>query len=210
MSTRSAAPLMFQLLQTRSAQLFDPVLIAGSVLMRSPQTEDYGAWAGLRRASRSHLNPWEDDWSEADISFAAYRRRLRLWERHRKQGAALPLFVHAADQDETLVGGVTLTNIRYGAARSAILGYWIGADFVRRGYASSAVEGVVAHAFDALGLHRLEAACQPENKPSARLLNKLGFVREGTARGYLRINGEWRDHDIYAVTAADRRPGAGG
>jgi ribosomal-protein-alanine N-acetyltransferase len=205
---------MFQLLQSRSAQLFDPVLVTDKATLRSPRPEDYEAWLTLRRASRAHLIQWEEDWVEADVSFSAYRRRLRLWERHRRQGAALSLFAFGAEADaaggDVLVGGVTLTSIRYGAARSGILGYWIGTPFLRRGYASAAVGELAAHAFGEIGLNRLEAACQRENGASAQLLGKLGFRREGTARSYLRINGAWRDHDIYALTAGDWANGACG
>ena len=100
-----------------------------------------------------------------------------------------------------LVGGVTLSNIKYNAACSAEIGYWIGAPFLRRGFAIAAVFAIVAHAFTKLGLNRVEAACQPGNEPSRELLEKAGFHEEGYARDYLFINGDWRDHCLYAITA---------
>ena len=180
------------------------MLVRDPVMLRSPEARDYDQWLALRTQSRPHLTKWEDDWAAKDVTPAAYRRRLRLWERQRRQAAALSLFIVRTD-DGALAGGVTLSNIRFGASRSAVLGYWVGAPYARRGYGRIAVDETVSHAFRGLGLHRVEAACQPENEPSARLLKKLGFQREGRARGYLRINGSWRDHDIYALTADDRR-----
>ncbi len=193
---------MFQLRPAGSAA-FDPVLVREPILLRPPQLSDFEDWAALRTGSRPHLTKWEDDWTAKDITSSAYRRRLRLWERQRRTAASLSLFAFQLDAD-ALIGGVTVSNIRFGASRSGVIGYWVGEGFLRRGYGRIIVDETVRHAFDVIGLNRVEAACQPENQASARLLASLGFEREGRARGYLRINGVWRDHDIYAVTAADR------
>jgi ribosomal-protein-alanine N-acetyltransferase len=96
--------------------------------------------------------------------------------------------------DGALLGGVTLGHIRRGAAQSAVVGYWIGAAHARRGYTLEAMRLTVAFAFQALGLHRLEASCMPENTASRALLARLGFVEEGLARRSLQIAGAWRDH----------------
>ncbi len=165
---------------------------------------DYGAWADLREESRRHLIAWEDDWAPEALGVSSYKRRLKLFEREIRQGRGVSLFVFLRES-RVLVGGVTLTNIRYGAARAGTLGYWIGAPFTRRGYGAAAVKALAVHAIDAIGLNRIEAACQPDNVASEALLLKCGFACEGCARDYLRINGEWRDHDLYALTAADLR-----
>lgn len=193
---------MFQLRPSGSAA-FDPVLVCDPLLLRPPDLRDFEGWAALRNSSRAHLTKWEDDWTAKDVTPSAFRRRLRLWERQRRMAASLSLFAYRLD-DDALVGGVTLSNIRFGASRSGVIGYWIGERFLRRGYGRIIVDETVRHAFAAIGLNRVEAACQPDNKSSSRLLAGLGFEREGRARGYLRINGVWRDHDIYAVTAGDR------
>lgn len=179
---------------------FDPVLVRDPVYLRAPAAADYEDWARLREESREHLIKWEQDWAPEDLSVSAYRRRLRLFERDAKRAGGLSLFVfHRSDR--TLVGGLTLTNIRYGAARAGTLGYWIGASFLRRGFGSAAVEALLSHAFETLDLNRVEAACQPENVASQRLLRSCGFTREGRASDYLKINGRWFDHDLYAMTA---------
>ena len=101
------------------------------------------------------------------------------------------------------MGGCTLTNVRRGVTQSAAVGYWIGAPYARQGYMYSALKLIRPFVFELLGLHRLEAACIPENEASRKLLLKVGFREEGRARRYLQINGEWRDHILFALLEDD-------
>jgi ribosomal-protein-alanine N-acetyltransferase len=182
-----------------------PVLECGPVRLRPPQADDYFVWARLREESRAHLIQWEQDWTPEEASHQGFRLRLKAYAREMRRGGALPLFIFAKGGRkgaETLVGGVTLSNIRYGAACAATLGYWIGACHLRNGYGRAAVRGILEHAFGALGLHRVEAACQPRNLASIGLLRSSGFEEEGFAKAYLRINGAWRDHLLFARRAA--------
>ncbi len=202
-SARQRILLMFQL-NTPSRAVFDPVLVRDPVYLRLPAAGDYAPWARLREESRTHLVLWEEDWSPEDLSYSAFRRRLKRIERDARRGGGLSLFVFERET-RILVGGTTLTNIRYGAARAGNLGYWVGASHARRGYGAAAVKAVLGHAFDTIGLNRVEAACQPENQASRGLLAKCGFRREGCAKDYLKINGRWRDHDLFAITAQEFR-----
>ena len=68
-----------------------------------------------------------------------------------------------------------------------------------------AIESLMPFVFDTIALHRLEAACLPSNVASEGLLRKLGFRQEGYARAYLRIDGSWRDHLLFALLASDYR-----
>ena len=183
-----------------------PVLVASSVYLRAGEKRDYEQWATLRGQSRQHLTQWEEDWKPEDISNAAYLRRMRFYEREARRSTGLALFVFLpgiGTAPERMVGGVTLTNIRYGASRSGVLGYWIGEPYLRQGYGMMAIKELLAHAINSMGLNRVEAACQPENTASLALMQKLGFRREGRAADYLKINGEWRDHILLAVTARE-------
>lgn len=179
-----------------------PILVSGPVRLRAPEVEDFPDWTALREASRRHLTAWEPDWRVDDMTAKAFRTRIRVWRREMRQGSALPLLI-VRRSDDALIGGVTLANIRLGASRSASIGYWIGKPFVRNGYARAAISAVLEHAFTTLGLNRLEAACQPENIASRTLLETVGFINEGIARDYLFINGDWRDHLLFAITAAE-------
>lgn len=183
---------------------FDPVLVRDPVVVRSAAMADHEEWALLREASRDHLTVWEEDWPAIDLGLASYKRRLRAFVRDMRRGGGLPLFVFRR-RDQVLVGGVTLTNIRYGSSRSGILGYWIGSHFIRRGYGTAAVQAMLDHGFNAIELNRIEAACQPENIASQKLLERCGFRLEGLARDYLKINGKWQNHNIFAITAGDFR-----
>ena len=105
--------------------------------------------------------------------------------------------------DGTLLGGINITNVRRGIAQQGMLGYWIGAEFARQGYMTEAMEAMLAFAFSELKLHRVEAACLLDNAASRALLKKCGFMEEGLARKYLRIDGRWQDHIMFAVLRED-------
>lgn len=176
----------------------------GRVVLRPPRLKDWGEWARLREASRGFLVPWEPTWPHDALSRAAYRRRLRQYAEEARQGTGYSFLVWRR-ADGALLGGVTLTNVRRGVAQSASLGYWIGAPYARQGYMSEALTAVLDFAFRRLGLHRVEAACLPSNAASRGLLAKIGFREEGYAREYLRINGMWQDHVLFAVLRHDPR-----
>ncbi len=170
------------------------------VRLRVPRWRDYAAWSRLRLQSREFLQPWEPIWPEDDLLRSAFRRRLAAYSREIDAGGAYPFFIfrHA---DNALVGGVTLSNVRRGVAQMATVGYWVGEPFAGQGLMSAALPAVLDFAFGDIGLHRVEASCVPENQPSRRLLLKSGFREEGMAPTYLKINGNWRDHLLFGMTA---------
>jgi ribosomal-protein-alanine N-acetyltransferase len=183
----------------RSVTLNEPVpAIAGDgVILRAPQMNDFADWASLREASRAFLTPWEPIWPADDLSRGAFRRRLKRYAEDQRADQAYAFLIFRSE-DTTLVGGLTLANMRRGVAQAGSIGYWIGAPFVNRGYMTAAMRALIPFSFGALRLHRLEAACIPANIGSIALLEKTGFRREGYAREYLCINGVWADHLLYA------------
>lgn len=184
-----------------------PVLIEGQrIHVRLPEMGDYEAWRRLRLDSRRFLEPWEPTWGPDDLSRASFRLRIRRYDQDFARGLAVPLFIFLNDDDK-LVGGLTLGYIRRGASQSTMMGYWMGEAYAGRGLMRDALDAVVPYAFNVLRLHRIEAACIPDNARSIRLLEKAGFEREGYLRDYLKINGVWRDHVLYA-RLADRRGAA--
>lgn len=181
-----------------------PVLLTGTrILLRPPARRDAEAWSVLRRQSQDFLQPWEPTWPSDGATHAAFHRRrthiLEDWAARSGYG-----FLIFRRDDGALLGGVTLSNLRRGVARTGSLGYWIGGPHARRGYMTEAVACVLDFAFGTLDLHRVEAACLPENESSRHLLLKSGFREEGLARGYLKINGRWQDHCTFAVLKEDR------
>lgn len=184
-----------------------PVIRGEGVVLRPPRPGDYAAWSGLRDMSRDYLQPWEPAWPDDDLTRAAYRRRLSIYAREMELGAAWPFFIFETTPtgrgDDRLAGAVTLSNIRRGVAETGTLGYWVGQPYAGRGHATAAVRAVAGHAFDRLKLHRLEASCLPTNAASRRVLEKAGFRREGEARAYLKINGQWADHLLFGLLPED-------
>lgn len=173
---------------------------AERIVLRPPSLSDFPAWAALRSTSRDHLAPWEPLWGRNDLTYASYKRRLKHYARESRDDLGYSFFVTDA-WNGVLVGGLTLSNVRRGAAQIATLGYWTGAAHVRRGLMTAAVNAVLPYAFEGLRLHRVEAAVMPGNSASIRVLELNGFGREGLARSYLRINGQWADHYLYARLA---------
>jgi ribosomal-protein-alanine N-acetyltransferase len=182
-----------------------PVVRGNGVLLRQPALKDYAEWSVLRAESRGFLEPWEPLWPADDLTRGAFRYRIRRNVRDARADVAYAFFAFC-ETSGRLVGGLTLSNVRRGVAQSASLGYWIGERFARQGYMTAAVNALVPFAFDQLKLHRVEAACIPTNRASIALLMRCGFSEEGLARRYLRINGMWQDHLLFAVLDSDPRP----
>jgi ribosomal-protein-alanine N-acetyltransferase len=183
----------------------EPVIESGAILLRPPRMGDYESWVHLRRESHEFLTPWEPTWPADDLTRSAYRSRVKRYLRDIREDAGYAFFLFNT-RTGRLTGGLTLSNIRRGAAQTASLGYWIGLPFARHGLMTAAVRAVLPFGFESLKLHRIEAACLPSNEPSLRLLRRTGFTEEGFARGYLKIDGVWRDHVLFAMLAGDIRP----
>jgi ribosomal-protein-alanine N-acetyltransferase len=179
-------------------------LTSPRLVVRPPERRDYTAWAALRGASRAHLEPYEPVWASDALTRQAYARRLARYASEWRLDEGYSFFVFRRD-DGVLLGGLGLSNVRRGVAEMANLGYWIGAGHTNQGYMTEAIGLVLTHAFDALGLHRIEAACLPGNGPSRRVLGKLGFREEGFAPEYLMIAGLWQDHVLHAILAPEWR-----
>jgi ribosomal-protein-alanine N-acetyltransferase len=182
-----------------------PALQGKLTILRYPMLGDYESWAKLRRESYAHLQPWEPTWADDELSKLAYRRRMSRYAQDIRDDKAYPYWIFTPSGEFT--GSCTLSNIRRGVSQMASLGYWTGSSYTGQGLMTDAITALLPHAFGALGLHRIEAACLPNNKASCRVLAKCGFAEEGFARRYLRINGEWRDHLLFALLHEDWRPG---
>ena len=177
-----------------------PAAITGAhVTLRSPVSADFEAWSQLRHASRDFLKPWEPTWAPDELSKEAFRRRLRRYAQAARDGTGHIFFIFDK-KTGALMGGCQISNIRQGVAQSsATLGYWMGERYAGKGLMTDAVTSLVRYCITKLGLHRIEAACLANNAASRRVLTKAGFVEEGVARKYLKINGQWRDHVLFAV-----------
>jgi ribosomal-protein-alanine N-acetyltransferase len=171
------------------------------VTLRAPRAGDFTAWQRLRRESRDFLRPFEPRWTESDLGQRVYAARLRRSREEARAGTDFSFFIFLRNEDaETLVGGVTLSNVRRRAAQFVNLGYWMGAPYAGRGLMTEAVGVTLPFVFETLGLHRIHAATLPHNLASRRVLEKNGFREEGYADRYLQIDGRWCDHVLFGLT----------
>ncbi|GAB3670484.1 GNAT family protein [Actinocorallia lasiicapitis] len=187
-----------------------PVALAeGPVGLRPLRMRDAAVWRDVRVRNADWLRPWEPTNPETPLfrsGLGPYLGMVTTMRREARHGLALPWVVTYDDQ---FVGQLTIGAIVWGSARSAQLGYWIDRAYAGRGVIPTAVALAVDHCLFTVGLHRIEASIRPENAASRRVVEKLGFRDEGVRRRHLHIDGAWRDHICYALTAEDAPDGLG-
>ena len=175
-------------------------LTEGRVTLRPLRHRDARRWRSVRAVNSDWLMPWEATHPNPDALPPTYPQMVRAFTREARAGRMLPF---AIDYDGDLVGQVTVSGIAWGSLRSGQVGYWVDRRAAGLGIAPTAVALVVDHCFFTLGLHRIEVNIRPENRASLRVATKLGFRPEGLRRGYLHIDGAWRDHATFALTVED-------
>lgn len=177
------------------------VLTQGELRLRPVDYSDADAWRTARQRSAAWLAPWDATVPPGGESRpVSFRSLVRTLKRSARKGAAYPF---AIDVNGVFAGQVTVSNIVRGSAQFASIGYWIDQEYAGRGIVPRSVALVIDHCFAAAGLHRIEIAIRPENSNSLRVVEKLGLQEVGYAPRYLHIDGAWRDHIGYALTAED-------
>jgi ribosomal-protein-alanine N-acetyltransferase len=181
---------------TGASRVRRPRLIATGtrVAIRRPRASDADQFLAAVRASRDLHGSWASPPSTAE-EFDAYLRRGRR--------AAHEQFLLVRRDDYAPVGVVNINEIVRGCFQSGYLGYYAFEPNAGRGYMTEGLGLVIAHAFNVLELHRLEANIQPGNKRSIVLVERLGFRREGFSPRYLKLAGQWRDHERWTVLAEE-------
>jgi len=172
------------------------------VCLKPPIMRDYRAWVTLRQENRAYLQPREPVWQPQELTREHFRWRVRNYAREARADSGYAFFIWNK-QGDGLMGACNIGHVRRGAAQMAGLGYWIGEAFAGQGFMSEAVGLACAFGFTTLGLHRIEAACMVDNEASAQVLVKNNFREEGLARHYLKINGQWVDHRLFAACRED-------
>lgn len=169
------------------------------VYLREPRLRDQEEYIELLRLSAEFHKPWSPTPPPGydPYSAEAYRRYL---ESMGPAARRLRRFV-CRRRDARILGAIHVSEIVRGCFQSAYLGYWIGAPHAGQGYMKEALPLVVDLCFGELGLHRLEANIRPENEASIRLVRGVGFRKEGVSPRYLEIDGDWRDHERWAILA---------
>ena len=183
--------------------LTEPHLLDQPVELRPVRVGDARMWREIRVRNAPWLRPWEPTNPETPLyrsSLGPYIAMVRAMRREARQGQAIPWVVTFGGE---FVGQLTIGSITWGSARSGQVGYWIDEAYAGRGIIPTTLAMAVDHCFSVVGLHRLEASIRPENHASRRVVEKLGFREEGVRVRQLHINGAWRDHVCYALTAEE-------
>ena len=160
--------------------------------IQPPESKDEEAFLAAMRDSIGLHHPWV----KAPRDHAGWQRYMNRLERVNERG-----FLVKRIQDGVICGVINLNVITYEALCSAYVSYFGVASQAERGYMKEGMLQVIRYAFDDLGLHRLEANIQPGNLASIRLAQSTGFQYEGYSPRFLKINGEWRDHERWVILA---------
>lgn len=174
------------------------IVLAGKLIfLRQPHKADLAEYVALRKQSaafyRGLVNPFKG------------KKQFDLYLRPASKGEYFRFFI-CRNEDRRIAGSISLFLIERGSFHSGCVGYMIGAPYTRQGYATEALQLVLRFAFDALKLHRVEANIQPSNKPSIALVKRAGFKLEGYSPRFLKICGQWRDHERWAILVEDWKP----
>lgn len=180
-----------------------PVLEDRELIVRGLRQRDAKELERVLLTHREWLQPWEATLPSGQGRWDV-RGSVRSMLDQAAAGTALPFIL---EYEGNLVGQLTVSNVQYSAVLSGVIGYWIAPTVAGRGLMPTAVAMVTDYCFQELGLHRIEICIRPENLASLRIVEKLGFRYEGRRENYIHIDGDWRDHYCYALTAPEVREG---
>lgn len=173
-----------------------PTLTEGAVTIRPIRLRDARVLERELVDNRAWLRQWEATNPHGPLSFDV-KSSIRGLQSNARAGLGLPF---AIEYDGRFAGQLNVSSISYGSLGSATIGYWVAQRFAGRNVTPAAVALATDHCFFSMGLHRMEICIRPENTPSLRVVEKLGFRYEGLRRRYIHIDGDWRDHFCFALT----------
>jgi ribosomal-protein-alanine N-acetyltransferase len=204
----------------RSSSLLQPLLgnhrwpvtlRHGAITLRPMRYRDQAEWERVRRANYAWLRPWEATLPSGSRTLpSSYSGLVRSLRQQAREGRMLPWLIfydpapaRGQQPKPQLAGQLTVSGIVGGSASWGQIGYWIDERFAGRGIVPTSVALAVDYCFEALALHRIEIAIRPENEKSLRVVQKLGFRPEGLRPRYLHIDGDWRDHLVFALNTEE-------
>jgi ribosomal-protein-alanine N-acetyltransferase len=176
-----------------------PTLRDGLIVIRPIRIRDARPLERELLDNRSWLRTWEATNPGGPVGFDA-RASIRSLLAHARTGNGVPFVI---EYDGEFAGQLNVSGMSYGSLSSASIGYWVAERFAGKNLTPTAVALATDHVFFGLGLHRMEICIRPENAPSLRVVEKLGFRYEGMRRRFIHINGDWRDHFCFALTVEE-------
>jgi ribosomal-protein-alanine N-acetyltransferase len=175
--------------------MFVPTLSEGPIVIRPIRVRDAKPLERELVENRSWLRTWEATNPGGPLAFDT-RASIRSLQANARAGLGLPFIM---EHEGRLAGQLNVSSISYGSVASASIGYWVSERFAGKGITPVGVALASDYCFYSVGLHRIEICIRPENAPSLRVVEKLGFRYEGLRRRYIHINGDWRDHFCFAL-----------
>ena len=190
---------------------FWPVTLeCGDLFLRPIRLRDRREWGEVRRRNAQWLAPWEASNPQPGGYLPTFGEMVRSLNQQARAGTALPFVITelqpGVSDKPALAGQLTVSSILWGSAMMATLGYWVDQQRAGRGLAPTAVALATDYCLRTMGLHRMEINIRPENRPSLRVVEKLGFRDEGLRPRYLHIAGQWADHRSFALTSEELPP----
>ncbi len=176
-----------------------PTLREGAITLRPIRLRDSRVLERELLDNRGWLRKWEATSPNGPMGFDT-RASIRSLQANARSGSGLPF---AIEFDGEFAGQLNVSSITYGSLGSASIGYWVSERFAGRGVTPTAVALATDYCFFQAGLHRMEICIRPENAPSLRVVEKLGFRYEGLRRRFIHINGDWRDHFCFALVVEE-------
>jgi ribosomal-protein-alanine N-acetyltransferase len=174
-------------------------LTQGKVTLRGIAPRDARDLNTELMRNRAWLRQWEATFPDAVVNLDA-KVSIRNLRSYARTGQGLPFVIEV---DGELAGQLNVSGITYGSMSSASIGYWIAERFAGQGITPLAVAMAIDYCFQGLRLHRMEICIRPENAASLRVVEKLKLRHEGQRLRYIHINGDWRDHECFAVTSEE-------
>lgn len=176
-----------------------PTLSDGEISIRPIRVRDARTLENELRDNRKWLRQWEATSPVGPSSFDV-KSSIRGLLQQARAGSGLPFVI---ESEREIAGQLNVSSITYGSLASATIGYWVSERFAGKGLTPTAVALATDFCFYQLGLHRMEICIRPENAPSLRVVEKLGFRYEGLRRRFIHIDGDWRDHYCFALTVEE-------
>lgn len=176
-----------------------PTLSDGDISIRPIRVRDARALEKELRDNRAWLRQWEATSPVGPVSFDV-KSSIRGLLQQSRVGAGLPFVI---EHHGEVAGQLNVSSITYGSLASASIGYWVSERFAGKGLTPTAVGMATDFCFFQIGLHRMEICIRPENVPSLRVVEKLGFRYEGLRRRFIHIDGDWRDHFCFALSVEE-------
>lgn len=176
-----------------------PSLSDGDVAIRAIRVRDSKTVERLLLDNRAWLRAWEATYPGSSPVIDA-KMSIRNLLAHARAGHGLPFIIELQGEP---VGQLNVSGITYGSLSSASIGYWVAESAAGRNVTPTAVALATDYCFRTVRLHRIEICIRPENAPSLRVVEKLGFRYEGLRRRFIHIDGDWRDHYAFGLVAEE-------